>query len=125
MDELDPAADGTWLVTTETATYQVDLDADRIQRHPRTDVAEWQMADDGIIVERRDFPSDGQRMPLVALRCRIGRPILAVVATGGGLGVLTSTPVQRISRQAQTPVDPGSSDTRRRTLSDEPKTDSP
>ena len=87
---------GRWRVTTETAVYDIDLDAAWICRHPADEQPRG-----GQYPHIATLRSDDTPIPLVAVhQCQLGAPMILVLDLRGD-GVLTvrmSTEVLKVER---------------------------
>ena len=99
MKRLEDGDLGVFEVQSETSAYLVDLQGRRLKRIPGA-VAGSHLADDGVWVELRALPGDGEWESLeVLIECRVGVGLLALVRHGDGFrGWRRSTLVQRIRK---------------------------
>ena len=99
MKRLEDGDLGVWEVQSETSVYLVDLQGRRLKRIPGA-VAGSHLAGDGVWVELRALPRDGEWESLeVLIECRVGAGLLALVRHSDGFrGWRRSTLVQRIRR---------------------------
>lgn len=87
LDQAD--ATGVWAVSTETATYLVDLDGRTLQRTPAQEAPEGT----SVSTLRRDT----EVLPLLELgRCAVGWPMTLIVdVRGDGVATLRRTTIVR------------------------------
>lgn len=84
---------GVWAVTTETATYIVNLDEEQLQRTPA------QEAPEGTSVSQ--LRKDTEPVPLLKLvRCVVGEPMVALVDVRGD-GVATARQTTYVQQVAE------------------------
>ena len=94
--KLPAVGAGRWRVLTETASYELDLDAGTARRTPLAvpnDASGWAPV--------ADLRRDGEAIPLIwVLRCRVGEPMLLAldVCNDGALTFRLTTPVALIQR---------------------------
>lgn len=89
--------DGRWQVTTETATYVLDLDNKRCVRVPDAGLGLPGLPPAEVAVLRKDHAS----VPLISVECaRVGQPLVVVIDVRGD-GILTvrrTTIVRQVRR---------------------------
>lgn len=97
VETLPSDATGSWLVTTETSSYLLDLDAQTATRYPGTGTGNDM---DHLVADLR---RDADAIPLLGVTCTVGKLMVLALDLRGD-GVLTARLTTAVTRIEPVPL---------------------